>query len=252
MNFEEIIEQLGLNKREAKIYLAILELGGETIKKIAEKANQERTGTYYLIEGLIEKGLVSMTFKGQRKIFLATEPKKLVRLEEQRLKDLKEILPNLEAIANLRTAKPNIRFFEGKEGLRELYEDTLTTLKKLPKEKREILAYADAGSAFDVFPQHNKEYIKKRIKNNIRIRWIAPDTEFNTSFQKEQQKALRELRLVPKKNYSLETEMDIYANKIALYGYTEDLMGVIIEHPAIAQTQKEIFEMAWKFAQKHQ
>ena len=251
MKTEEIIEQLGLNEREAKVYLAALELGGETIKRIAEKAGLERTGTYYLIEGLIEKGLMSRSFRGQRKIYLAAEPKKLVHLEEEKLKNLKEALPNLEAIYNLKPVKPNIRFYEGKEGLRELYEDTLKTLKKLPEEEREVLAYVDAESAYEIFPQHTKEYIDKRIKQKIKIRWIAPNTPFNAEFQKGQEKALRELRLVPKEKYPLKSEIDIYGDKIALYGLKDDLMGVIIEHPAIAQTQRELFNLAWEAAEKY-
>ena len=248
MEKEKVIQQLGLNEREAKVYLATLELGGETIKRIAEKAKLERTGTYYLIEGLIEKGLMAISFRGKRKIYLATDPKKLISLEEEKLKNLKEILPNLEAIANLREIKPNIRFYEGKEGLREIYEDTIKTLKKLPEKEREILAYAAAESVYSLFPEHTKEFINIRIKNKIRIRWIAPDTDFARSFLQDQKKASRELRLVPKDKYPLETEMDIYDGKIALYGLKEDLIGVIIEHPAIAKTQREIFDLAWEAA----
>jgi len=252
MQIEDIIKQIGLNEREARIYLATLELGGETIKRIAEKAGLERTGTYYLIEGLIEKGLVSSSFRGKRKIYLASEPKKLLILEEQKLRNLKEALPDLEAIANLKPIKPRIRFYEGKDGLKELYEDSLKTTKKLPEKEREILAYASAESVFSLFPEHQKEFINQRIKNKIKIRWIAPDTPFARSFKEEGKTALREIRLVPKGKYTLETEMDVYDGKIALYGLKEDLMGVIIEHPAIAKTQREIFELAWEAAEKYQ
>ena len=251
METEKIIQQLGLNEREAKIYLATLELGGETIKRIAEKASLERTGTYYLIEGLIEKGLMSRSFRGKRKIYLASEPKKLVGLEEERLKNLKEILPNLEAITNLKKPKPNIRCYEGKEGLRELYEDTLNTLKKLPEKDRELLVYAAAESVYALFPEHTKEFIEKRIRYKIRIRWIAPDTDFAKTFLKDRKEALRELRIVQQDKFKFETEMDIYAGKIALYGLKEDLIGVIIEHPAIAKTQREIFNLAWEAADRY-
>ena len=157
----------------------------------------------------------------------------------------------MEAITNLKKPKPNIRFYEGKEGLRELYEDTIKTLKKLPEKEREILAYAAAESVYSLFPEHTKEFINIRIKNKIRIRWIAPDTDFARSFIKGSEKALREIRIVPKDKFPLETEMDIYDGKIALYGLKEDLIGVIIEHPAIAKTQKEAFNLAWEAAERY-
>lgn len=248
MKTEEIIEQLGLNEREAKVYLAALELGGETIKRIAEKAGLERTGTYYLIEGLIAKGLMSRSFRGQRKIYLAVEPTKLVKLAEQKLQNLRQILPNLEAIHNLNPIKPTIRFYEGKEGFQEIYDDMIKSLRKLPEEKREMLTYASADSIFALFPKHTREFTYPRIKSKIKIRWIAPDTEFNRTFKENEKEAYRVIKLVPKDKYPLETEMEIYGDKIALFGLKEYLMGVIIEHPAIAQTQREIFELAWEAA----
>ena len=113
------------------------------------------------------------------------------------------------------------------------------------------MASVDAESAYEIFPQHTQEYINKRIRQKIKIRWIAPNTPFNAEFQKGQEKALRELRLVPKEKYPLKTEIDIYGDKIALYGLKDDLMGVIIEHPAIAETQRELFELAWEAAEKY-
>ena len=246
MDNQKIIEQLGLNEREARVYLAMLELGGETIKRIAEKANLERTGTYYLIEGLIEKGLSSLSFRGKRKIYLAADPKKLVKIEEEKLANIRAILPHLEAIHNLKPVKPTIRFYEGKNGFQEIYNDMIQSLKKLPEEKREMLTYASADSIFALFPEHTKEFTLPRVRSKIKIRWIAPDTEFNRTFKKNERDVYREIRLVPKEEYPFETEMEIYGDKIALFGLKDDHIGVIIEHPAIAKTQREIFNLAWE------
>jgi len=48
----ETLLQMGLNEKEAKVYLACLELGGATIAEIAEKSGVKRTSIYNFLEEL--------------------------------------------------------------------------------------------------------------------------------------------------------------------------------------------------------
>ena len=55
----EYLEELGLTNAEAKIYIALLELGSSQAGKITEKTGIHRRTVYDAIERLIEKGLIS-------------------------------------------------------------------------------------------------------------------------------------------------------------------------------------------------
>jgi len=46
MTFESIIQELGFTYNEAKVYLALLELGLVTAGKIAEKSHVHRANVY--------------------------------------------------------------------------------------------------------------------------------------------------------------------------------------------------------------
>ena len=49
---EEKLEQIGLDPKEAKVYLAMLELGETTVARIAQKSKIKRTTAYDLVDSL--------------------------------------------------------------------------------------------------------------------------------------------------------------------------------------------------------
>lgn len=250
-NIIQNLENFGLNDKQAKVYLACLELGQETVTNIAHQAEVERVHVYYLLGQLAEKGLISESQSGKKRVFLATDPRQLVTIAQERFRLLKEGLPEILALTNLWEKKPKIRIYEGKEGLAQILEDMIITMKRLPVHEREILEYVSADIALSALPGAQRSFINRRIKNKIRLRWIAPDTPTARKFESETKSPeyFREMRLVDPDKFTLLTEMNIYGDKINLLGEKGQEIGIIIEHPEMAQSQREIFELAWVGAQ---
>src|SRR3990172_11148664 len=98
MEMEESFEQLGLDKNEAKIYLAVLALGESTVLPISKKAGIGRTYCYDILESLAEKGFVSFVEIRGRRRYSATEPKLVKKLITQKISQFNAILPDLEAL----------------------------------------------------------------------------------------------------------------------------------------------------------
>lgn len=141
---------LGLTDKEAKTYLASLELGTSSIQKIAEKAKVNRATTYVIIEDLIKKGLVSSFEQGKKTYFAATHPSQLLRIVREKQVELKqaeenlekEILPELLSIHNVAEDQPKVRFFEGKEGIEAInneFEKIKNKIIKTPMPFIEII-----------------------------------------------------------------------------------------------------------------
>ena len=67
---------------------------------------------------------------------------------------------------------------------------------------------------------------------------------------------LREIRLVPSKEFDFTNEIKVYDHKVAILSFDEgpraenDMFGVIMESKEVAETQRQIFEMAWRYAGK--
>ena len=72
-----ILEDLGLSNAEAKIYLALLELGTSKTGKIIDLTKLQSSTIYHVLGSLVEKGLVNYIFEGKIKYYQAESPDSL-------------------------------------------------------------------------------------------------------------------------------------------------------------------------------
>jgi len=242
LNKKQLLE-IGFADKEAGVYLALLEAGQSTVSHIARKAKINRTTGYDILEMLAGKGLVSVINQGNARQYAAEDPRKILQHSEHKLKQAqgeleasKKILPELKSIFN-KTEKPKVKFYEGIDGLKEVYEDTLTA-------KETIVGYACAETLLEVMPDFPEDYIKRRVAKAIYNKTIVPDTPAMRKFTTRDKEQLRESRLVPADKLNLEIEINIYDNKVTMASFKEEL-GIIIESQKIADAQKKIFELAW-------
>ncbi len=84
MTTTEALQNLGLNEKEAKVYLASLELGYASVQSIAKKADINRATAYFIIEGLMKKGLMTQIEKDKKTFFAAEDPKSLRLIIERK------------------------------------------------------------------------------------------------------------------------------------------------------------------------
>ena len=151
-----------------------------------------------------------------------------------------EILPQLQSIHNTKANKPKIRYYEGKEGLRTVYEDTLKTGK-------EILAFI----SYDVVEVLGKEwldnYVQKRIGKGVFAKAIAPSNKkLLKDYIENDQLQRRSTKTIDAKDFPFSIEINIYGyDRIALISSREE-MGIIIEGQEIHNTMKLIFNLVWR------
>ena len=98
----EQLKNIGLSDNEAKVYLAMLELGPSSVVDIARKAEINRPTAYVQIEFLKKRGLVSTQTKGKKQLYIAESPEHLGGLLDSQLHEisinketLSGLLPNL-------------------------------------------------------------------------------------------------------------------------------------------------------------
>ena len=241
MNLQTVLKNIGLNDKETVIYLACLKLGSSPVSKIADEASLNRVTAYDILEKLAEKGLVHFMFKNGKKCFDSTKPQILYSEWRRKVKDLKKALPQLKHLAGA-APHPSIRYFEGIEGVKAVYADTLTS-------RTEILNYSNSKEIRDHWPDYDKEYVEQRVRKNVFLRGISPLDEHGHKVQSEDKVNHREIRLVPANEFTFTDEINIYDDKVAITSFTDKpLIGVIIKSKAIADTQRDIFKMAWAFA----
>lgn len=120
------LRKLGLTEKEAKVYLAGLELGAVPVQKIAEETGITRPTAYEIIKKLKVKNLYIEISRGKKRLFLANSPEKILgilktqrREIEEREREFIRIVSALEA----RYSKENgLKIYRGEEGLNVLKE----------------------------------------------------------------------------------------------------------------------------------
>lgn len=126
--------EAGLTEGEAKVYLALLELGPSTSGPIVGKSGVARSIVYQILERLAQKGLVSSVTREKTAHFQAAQPDRLLEYVEERQNALEEskrklgeILPKLAAMQ--RSAKESeVQVFTGFRGMISVHEHTYRKL----------------------------------------------------------------------------------------------------------------------------
>lgn len=239
------LQTLGLDQKEAQVYLSLLELGESTIQRISEKSGVKRTTLYDVIASLKAKALAGITSKKGKKYYYAEDPRKFEDQLEEKKQKINSILPELLSFTNLIDKKPKIRYYEGIEGIKEVYRDTL----KYPKQETLAWVSFDAVNYFDIDWLWNY-YIVKRKEKKIWQRSIAPDFPYMRNVKNYDQEHLRQTRFVSPKEFPFEVEINLYGNsKIGVMSFQEQI-GLIVESKKFFNTLKSIFELNWKALDK--
>ena len=236
----ENLLKLGLSKKEAKVYLASIESGTAPVSKIAILSGINRVTTYDILDKLKKKGLVSFYTKNKIRYFTGIKPQLLIDQFEKRTLDLKESLPKFkEFIGNVNV--PKVRYFEGLDGVKSIYADSLTS-------KTEILNYSNYELIRKVWPEYEKEYIRKRAKKKIFLKGIAVDDRKVEVIKKDDARFYRETRIMGEFATYFMNEILVFDNKYAVINLGDEIMGVVIESQEVADSHRIIFELAWNSA----
>lgn len=249
IKYQDII-QFGLDEKEARVFLASLELGGENVLSIAKKAGINRVATYEAIESLVKKGLLSSLIKGKRTYYTATDPERLSYLFEQEKNAInnkeqifEKLLPELKSIYNFTENKPKVTYYEGREGIKTIQYSFLKTKDKI---LRLIYFYDIIEKVFT--KNEMDEYGKKRVAANIRVKCIAVVKDKKQNFSTPTKNVDRVY--LDYKDFPMESDITIFDNKIAMVSLGQ-MFGVVIENAELASTMKSFFDLTLSIAQKN-
>jgi sugar-specific transcriptional regulator TrmB len=254
MKLQESLREIGFSDKEAQLYLQLIHLGPQTASVLSRHTNINRTTIYDILDLLKGRGIVKSIKKRGSTSFQAMPPMELIRflerekeeaiskLEKQQ-KAVKSILPELLSLAHAETNKPKITFYEGEKGMREAYEDTLSS-------DGPILAYANVEEMHAGLPHFFPEYYHRRaMEHGIHIKAILPDNSASIERAKLDKKENRESVLVPKDDYGFSPEINIYNNKVLITSWKERL-SILIESKEIADFHRKMHKLCWDRAKE--
>jgi HTH-type transcriptional regulator, sugar sensing transcriptional regulator len=245
MDLVNSLKNLGLNEKEAKIYLALLQMGESTAYTVAKHSGLKKPNTYVILENLIGRGIVHKVPRTNTKEFVAIAPDELIAVIKSKVESAeKDALPELKAISKGKEYKVNVSYYEGLDGVKEMYNKLIKEAKG-----REIKGfYAHQRDTVPELEKYFWEELNPRLaKNNIKRKAITtsdPSVEKYFTGEIMNKWNLKAKALDPKK-YNSNISIEIYKNKTMILSQRY-LQGVIIDNPDVANVMKQIFNLVWE------
>lgn len=242
--FEKYLQEIGLNEKEASIYIALLQVDNASVIEIANKTKINRSTTYVVLEGLVKKGLVSEVSIGKKTHYRAEAPERLETfvegqkiLLEERSKKLKDIIPQIKGIQRAGGERPVVKYFEGHEsalGSHILFFNT---------QDKEGVGYFlfNRDLIEEVFSPDEVSSVQKiRPGKNIKAQSIYTSTKTELSSNE-----LSERIKIDGDKYPLYCDISIYEDRMQIITMGKSVATILIQSKDVAETFKSLFRLAF-------
>jgi sugar-specific transcriptional regulator TrmB len=175
--YQKNLEYLGLSEKEARLYYALLKIETASAVSLSRRTGLKQPTVYVVIDQLVKKGLAREVVVGKRTHFSAESPENLKLLVEKeksqienKIKKTESIIAELKAVDRESGERPKVRFYEGKESLKQSVEEYVAETEFSEGMDYGIYAYDILP---EIFSKKDLETIEeKRIENNINFRAI--------------------------------------------------------------------------------
>lgn len=243
------LQSIGMPEKEAKLYVALLEMGKAQASDIAGKAGINRGTAYSILQELSKKGLVAEIKKKGISDFMCSGPKSLndyLEIEKSKIdgkmKMLKEFLPEIETLSALSGERTEASFFRGIEGIEYIRKEFGKHYKN-----KEIFHIFNADLAYKIYPVKKNDYRRKWLKQKMNLKSIIIYNPKTGIPQSPMYKG-SENRYISEAKMPFDCEVLIYDKWFSIFDYQDDQMGVIIRQPRLVNAFKSWFRLAWDAA----
>jgi predicted transcriptional regulator len=238
------IAPLGLTDKEARVYLALLQLGSGSAYSVALKAGLKKPTAYVILDELVEKGLTYVIPREKKKRYAAIPPEELLQRAEERFAAAQEALPELLSLYKSSAVQHKARtlYFDGVSGVRQALEYREKELRG-----KEIIGFF--STAVDRSPEILQLYFEWNAhhkKYGTKLRGFTTTDESLEGIIKDNgAEHYSNLRVLPAADYSPSVSIDSALDFVRIQ-ISQASQIVIIESADFAQSFRQIFELAWK------
>ena len=240
------LEHLGLSDKEARVYLAALEMGPSPVQDISHKAHVNRATTYVMIESLAARGLMSTFQKGKKRFYVSESPDRLMSIIQVKQKELAEkefelekVMPMLVNLYNAEGAKPQIRYLEGHEGVKTVR----AIFEKLTGDFIEIAPLDDVHETKELMGEAREEHHAVLRQKGAKYRVLAITK--NTDPMCLPDMGEGEWRMLPPEKFPIHGSIVARRDYVFLFSYRSSILSVVIRSQEIADAIRALFALAW-------
>lgn len=237
---------IGLSGRDKRVYEALLSLGDSSIRTIADRTDINRGSVHESLQDLMKAGLVGFTAYGQRRRYVAQDPRILEQLIAEKQAELIRAKALVGPYANYLGQRPTdgvlgsfATLYEGDEGLAAILRDVIATLTREGLKEYQVISSAEIRRyLYHNFPHFTRE----RIRHQLFVNVIAVGYEQPTTAELAERRVMRPQGETAPSCYTI-----IYGDKTALIslGEVNSPQGAVITNSGVTALQREVFWRMW-------
>jgi sugar-specific transcriptional regulator TrmB len=239
------LSQLALTEKEIAVYVALLAVKQASVQELARATGINRVSIYAALEELKGKGLLAESRRGKRKSYAAEDPESLVKLLDERKAAVEKdadllqgfVLPMLKAINVRQENKPQIKFFEGADGINRVFDEYVLKSK-------EAINCGSYETATKVLTKKAElKYFERLKEGKIFYRMILEDTPLNRQFA-EAGKGAAHTKFLPI-DTNISADIVIAGATTILISYDRET-ATMLEDDSIAAAIKSYLDFMWE------
>ena len=247
MDLQSKLLELGLNKNESAVYIALLKLGLTQAGPVVKAVKLHRMLVYNAMERLENLNLVEVVHTKNIKLFKALDPSSLLDKTKRLNEIANELVPELRSLQAKKDDLVSIRTLIGRDGFINNLIEVIESAGRSKLKTMHIIGGAKDSDFYDVIGDWYKEYVKILGKNKIKKLLLAPENYSNIFKKKFASEKENELKTLPK-GLTSPTYTRITEEMVSIEIYHPQVLVIQIRNSAIARGYLDSFNLLWKTA----
>ncbi len=237
--------KIGFSEHEAKIYLALLEIGLTSVGNIIKKTALHRNIVYTTLDKLAIKKYVLESNKKNIKYYSVASINRIAKDKEREFELAQSIMPELEDLR--KSENVGVTIYEGMEGFQTAH---IEAVRNMQKNDTIFVSMAGGKIFYKSMGDELKTFDKIRAEKQNKIKILASKLRreelLGLKTQKRDDVVIKFLQM----NFLNPIGSSIYGQRTLLFVYTKSPIVISIESESVAKAHREYFKELWKTAIK--
>ncbi|MFA5993444.1 MAG: helix-turn-helix domain-containing protein [Parcubacteria group bacterium] len=241
------LKELGFNHNEAKVYVALTQLGEDNATNIAKKADLPRTTVISILKKLEKEKYISIQRYRGKSVFWIESPQMLKQAFLSRVKMADELNDLLSDLYRSEADFPYAKIYDSKTNIKTFIEKTILDLEK--KSTIFTIESANSGNYHKILSE-DFFYAMLRLKKEKGIvtkSLVVADSIKNIHPKKMEQQSII-LREMPEE-IEFKASFWIIGDMLVLFSGKYPFI-VAVNHRIITYSMKSIFDYLWNISGK--
>jgi sugar-specific transcriptional regulator TrmB len=239
---DEILKTVGLSSTESRLYISLLRLGSSTLTPLSRELDLAPTTVQSAIDRLIDRGIISVSKHGSRRLYTAEDPSIFRQIIERQLEEVKMSMPILKELTDITISKNNLKILRGDQ-IKSIFYTALES------KNQEILEIVSAKE-FQKNIGEKFHFTRRRIKKRIYLKSLRVKKEEIKKYSAlTHKRELREAKFLPR-DISFKSSLMIFDDYVAILPTKIEDVAILIESRSISIMFRQIFGILWDISRK--